>query len=118
MRSPKSVASQIATVEGFEVRFVLIDGGEPERRRIDDYPYERAAQETWTVAHWRSHRIVSNYPDFTVEALDTTGKAVHGKTLLSSLRNQWAEVGADDESEEPVTQAEVAESEAPASRAA
>jgi type I restriction enzyme M protein len=86
VRSTNTVAKEIAEVEGFTVRFVT-DG---ESRRVDQYPYERAASGRWTVAKWREARFWSSYPDFQVEVLKPDGSPAHGKTLLSTLRETWA----------------------------
>jgi type I restriction enzyme M protein len=86
VRSTNTVAKEIAEVEGFTVRFVT-DG---ESRRVDQYPYERAASGRWTVAKWRESRFWSSYPDFQVEVLKPDGSPAHGKTLLGTLREMWA----------------------------
>lgn len=91
MRSTKSVSDDIFNVEGFEVRFVGLDGEDVSLKRVDDYPYQRAARGAWTVANWKRERFEANYPDFAVEVLGPDGAVVHGKTLLDSLRSRWAD---------------------------
>ncbi len=88
MRSVSTVAAQIGEIEGFDVRF--LDGdGDASRRRVDDYPFERAARGGWTVARWRDTRFASAYPDFDVEVLKPDGSVAHGKTLLFRNRRAW-----------------------------
>ena len=89
MKSPRSVATQIQEVEGFDVLFQSSDGGDVAHRRVDDYPYVRAARGTRTIAWWREQRFVPNYPDFTVEVLDGSGEVVHGATHLSTVRDSY-----------------------------
>ena len=96
MRSTSTVAAEIGEIEGFDIRFV--DGDEDvSRRRVEDYPYERAARGAWTVAKWREQRFLPNYPDFQVEVLRADGSVAHGKTLLDTLRAEWADTYDDDE---------------------
>lgn len=96
MRSTSTVAAEIGEIEGFDIRFV--DGDEDvSRRRVEDYPYERAARGAWTVAKWREQRFLPNYPDFQVEVLRADGSVAHGKTLLDTLRAEWADTYEDDE---------------------
>ncbi len=96
MRSTSTVAAAIGEIEGFDIRFV--DGDEDvSRRRVEDYPYERAARGAWTVAKWREQRFLPNYPDFQVEVLRADGSVAHGKTLLDTLRAEWADTYDDDE---------------------
>lgn len=95
MRSVSTVAAEIGEIEGFDIRF--IDGDEDvSRRRAEDYPYERAARGAWTVAKWREQRFLASYPDFQVEVLRADGSVAHGKTLLDTLRAEWADVDWDD----------------------
>ncbi len=92
MKSTRSVADQIFDIEGFRVRFVGRDGVDPLKRRVDEYHYERAARHGWTVARWRETRFTPTFADFDVEVLDGSGKAVHGKTLLSTVRASYGEI--------------------------
>ena len=102
MRSVSKVAAQVGEIEGFDVRFV--DGDEDvSRRRVDDYPFERAARGGWTVARWREVRFWATYPDFGVEVLKPDGSVAHGKTLLDTLRAAWAD--AEEEGLEPEEEA-------------
>lgn len=91
MRSTKAVRKAIGEVEGFEVRFVGVDPDDDvDARRVDEYPFERAARGTWTVAEWKRKRFDVTYPDFSAEVLDPSGAVVHGKTLLENLRARFA----------------------------
>ena len=54
MGTPGSVARQIQQVEGFAVRFTHEAGS---RRRLEDYPYERAAKGSFSVSEFRRKRL-------------------------------------------------------------
>ena len=100
MRSVSRVAAEIGEIEGFDVRFV--NGADNvSLRRVDEYPFERAARGNWTVAKWREARFWSTYPDCDVEVLKPDGTVAHGKTLLDTLRAAWA--GADDDKVDSIT---------------
>ena len=94
MRATKNIAEDICAIEGFEVVFTSPDGADVSNRRVDDYPYQRAARATWTVSQWKQERFAATYPDFGVDVFDPEGNLVHGKTLLSSLRQRY--IDADD----------------------
>ena len=57
MPSPKGVAATVSSVEGFDVRFLSRTGADIAHRRIEDYPFVKAANRTWTVARWRATRF-------------------------------------------------------------
>ena len=83
-RATSTIEVEIFQIEGFDVRFV---GGDPgSGPYVDPYPYERAANSTWTVKKWRTSRWGPTYPDYDVEVLDAGGTPVHGKSLLSTVR--------------------------------
>src|ERR1019366_5727098 len=86
-RSTTTVAEEIFAVEEFQVRFIPVDA-EP-GSYVDPYEYERAAASGWTVKKWRETRWTPNYPDYAVEVLNPDGNPVHGKTLLSTLRESY-----------------------------
>jgi len=81
----KAVAAAITEIEGFQVRF---DPG-TSTRRLAEYPFQRAARDSWTVARWKAARFDPNYPDFSVEVIGPDGEPVHGKTLLATLRRRY-----------------------------
>jgi len=95
----KSVGEEIAQIEGFDVRFVASDGADPSRRKVDPYPYSRAARNAWTVAQWRRERFDVVYPNYGVEVLGPDGEPVHGKVLLENLRARYYEFDADETAE-------------------
>jgi type I restriction enzyme M protein len=83
-RATATIEAEIYQVEGFDVRFV---GSESESGPyVDPYPYERAANSSWTVKKWRMSRWEPTYTNYDVDVLDAGGTPVHGKTLLSSVR--------------------------------
>ena len=91
MKSTKTVAEQIASIEGFEIEFRSVDGSDVSSRRVEDYPYQRAARGEWSVSRWKQDRFAATYPDFAVAVLGPDGEEVHGKTLLSTLRARFQE---------------------------
>jgi type I restriction enzyme M protein len=86
-RSTTTVAEEIFAVEGFQVQFLPMNA-EP-GSYVDPYEYERAATSGWTVKKWRETRFRPTYPDYDVEVLNPDGDPVHGKTLLSTLRDSY-----------------------------
>jgi type I restriction enzyme M protein len=103
MKSPRTVSNDIWDVEGFEVAFVSPDGSDLAHQRVPDYPFQRAARGSWTVANWREHRFTPNYPDFGIEVYNGYGEVVHGKTYLSTVRATYEveeEVEWDEEEED------------------
>jgi type I restriction enzyme M protein len=110
LRSVSRVAAEIGEIEGFDVRFV--DGDDDvSARRVDDYPFERAARGNWTVAKWRESRFWATYPDYDVEVLKPDGTVAHGKTLLDTLRAAWAGADEDDNVDSTADSEEEAETE-------
>jgi hypothetical protein len=91
MATARSVEKQIAKVEGFGVRFVHASGRRVSADKVGfaRYPYSRRARDA-SVAAWRKGRVASTYPEFSVEVLDVSGRRVHGKTLLSTVRDSYA----------------------------
>jgi type I restriction enzyme M protein len=94
------VAAEILGIEEFAVRFVDPGDGSA-RKRVDGYPFERAARGNWTVAKWRSTRFEPTYWDYDVEVLKPDGSVAHGKTLLDNLRRAWADDDTDLDVEPP-----------------
>lgn len=88
MGTPGSIGRQIEEVEGFAVRFADEPGS---RRRVPDYPYERAAKGTWSVSEYRRKRLDVTYPDDYIEVLRPDGSPAHGRTLLDNLRGSYVE---------------------------
>ena len=82
---------KIARVEGFQVR-VHLDGRNvrSDREGMPPWPYEKAARDGWSVAHWKQERFTSLYPGFHVEVLDGDGSPVEfGQTLLETVRESY-----------------------------
>jgi hypothetical protein len=87
------VEKKISVIEGFAVRFLHLGPGNirgpdvrGDRTDVPTYPFRRAANGSSTVATWVENRFTTSYPGFAVEVLDGRGNAVHGRTLLSTLR--------------------------------
>jgi type I restriction enzyme M protein len=111
MKSTKTVAEQIAAIEGFDVEFRSLDDSGVSSRRAEDYPYQRAARGEWSVSRWKQDRFAVNYPEFAVAVLGPDGEEVHGKTLLSTLRARFQDEDSDEwvEDEESETTADSAD---------
>jgi hypothetical protein len=101
-KAKSTVELEVYQVEGFDVLFV--DGNADAGRYVDPYPYNKAANHSWTVKKWRTTRWEPNYPDFDVAVLDADGTPVHGKMLLSTVRATYEEPEAldDEDSSGPI----------------
>ena len=82
--------AQIRAVEGFDVTFLPLEGAP---KRVDEYPYPRAARGDWTVSMWRDRRFRSTYRGFVVEVLWPDGSPVSGRSLLSTVRLTYLQAG-------------------------
>ena len=56
---------------------------------VEDYHYERAAEENRTLAVFRDTRIQPKVGDRGVEVIDGSGQRVHGARRLRSIRNSY-----------------------------
>lgn len=88
---------KISVIEGFAVKFLHAAPGRAKGRDVrgdmkdlPSYTYLRKAAGTQTVAAWIENRFKPNFPGFRVEVLDGNGKRVHGKTLLSTVRDTYS----------------------------
>jgi hypothetical protein len=98
MTTVGEVVETIRGVERFQVVVYRPESGTKVRsdRQAALYPFRRAAAGAWTVARWREVRFAPNYPDFAVAVLNGDGEPVHGKTLLSTVRDTYDWVYDDD----------------------
>jgi len=89
----KNVEKRIWDVERFDVVIKHEDGRDMrgDRTGIPMYDYSMAAKDTMTVADWKQRRFKPNYPGLDVEVLDGYGNVVAGNTLLSTVRESYAE---------------------------
>ena len=91
MTSLAALAEQIFQVEGFRVSLSSPNSEGHRPARLDAYPYERAARHNWSVSRWRGQRFEGSYTDLVVQVLDGDGRAVHGRTMLSTVRATYDE---------------------------
>ena len=91
MSSVKSVERAISRVEGFEVRLRHLDGRDvrSDRTKIPPYPYRRAMKSSANVRKWKDDRFAARYPGFAVDVVAPGGDAVHGGTLLATVRDSY-----------------------------
>ena len=92
MATVKHVERRIEKVEGFRVQ--ILHGRDRRDVRSDkggvtQYPYERALKGSSNVSAWRDHRFAVHYPGFEVDVLDASGHVVHGRTLLTTVRDTY-----------------------------
>jgi hypothetical protein len=89
----KNVENKIWDVEQFAVVIKHADGRDMrgDRTGIPMYPYDRMAKNSMTVSTWKDQRFHPNYIGLEVEVLDGGGQPVGGNTLLSSVRDSYAE---------------------------
>lgn len=87
---------KISVIEGFVVRFLHGGPGgvkgrnvRSDMQNVPSYAFQRKAPGTQTVATWVENRFSKSYPGFKVEVLNGDGKKVHGKTLLSTVRETY-----------------------------
>ena len=88
---------KIRTIEGFAVRFLHAAPGKTkgrdvrsDKKKLPSYSYQRKTAGTKTVAAWIESRISKSFAGFKVDVLDGDGKKVHGKTLLSTVRDTYS----------------------------
>jgi len=92
MPKVKRVEKQIWDLEGFAVTIRYEDGRDVrgDRKGLPSYNrLERAAKNSMTVTQWKDQRFKDRYPDFDVDVLDGDGEAVHGGTLLGTVRDSY-----------------------------
>ena len=88
---------KISVIEGFAVRVLHSGPGTAkgrdvrgDKKNMPSYSYRRKAAGNQTVAAWIESRFDKNFPGYKVEVLDGDGKKVHGKTLLSTVRDTYS----------------------------
>lgn len=90
MPTVKHVEATIRKAEGFDVAFISTSTGRDIRGDMDlptNYPsYGKRSSDTSTVADWKRTRFAPNFPGFAAVVLDSSGRPVHGSTLLSTVR--------------------------------
>ena len=89
----KNVEKRIWDVEQFGVVIKHADGRDMrgDRTGIPMYPYDRMAKNSMTVSTWKEQRFSPCYVGLDVDVLDGAGEPVAGNTLLSSVRDSYAE---------------------------
>jgi hypothetical protein len=89
----KNVEKRIWDVEQFDVIIRHGDGRDMrgDRNGIPMYPFDRMAKNSMTVASWKEHRFQPTYPGLSVDVLYGDGETAPGNTLLSSVRDSYAE---------------------------
>jgi len=89
----KNVEKRIWDVEQFSVIIRHVDGRDMrgDRTGVPMYVYERMARNSMTVAAWKEQRFRPSFPGFDVDVLDGVGNIVAGNTLLSSVRDSYAD---------------------------
>jgi hypothetical protein len=90
----KNVEKRIWDVEQFDVIIRHADGRDMrgDKTGLPQYPYERSAKNSITVAEWKETRFFRTYPGFEVDVLDGTGQIVEaGQTRLGTVRDSYSE---------------------------
>jgi hypothetical protein len=93
MASVRTVEKTISRVEGFAVRMRHLNGRDvrSDRTNLPPYPFRRAMKSSAHVGKWKSDRFATRYPGFDVDVVAPDGRAVHGRTLLSTVRDMYLE---------------------------
>ncbi len=96
MPTVEFVEKKIAVVESFAVRFRFSGPSRAkgrdvrsDRADVPTYGYRRAASGSWTVAAWIEGRFAPAFPGYAIDVLDGNSRVVHGKTLLSTVRDSY-----------------------------
>jgi hypothetical protein len=90
----KNVEKRIWDIEHFDVIIRHVDGRDMrgDKTGLPQYPAsDRAARNSWTVSEWKAKKFLPTFPGYEVDVLDGTGQAVHGLTLLSTVRDSYSE---------------------------
>ncbi len=89
----KNVEKRVWDIEQFDVTIRHADGRDMrgDRNGVPMYNYDRMAKNSMTVADWKGQRFNPQYPGFTVDVLDGNGQSVAGNTLLSNVRDSYAD---------------------------
>ncbi|MCW1987522.1 UNVERIFIED_ORG: hypothetical protein M2348_003272 [Sphingomonas sp. R1F5B] len=86
-------ARRIADIEGFDI--IVKQGGRKialnENGILGPYPYEKMAQNAWTVADWKAKRFEAVYPDFTCDVLLEDGSVAASNTSLVIVRESYSD---------------------------
>ena len=90
MATVGSVERQIRRTEGFPVTIRHLGRNvRDDRTGMPGYPFKRAAPDRENVATWKRTRFQPRYPGFEVDVLHRDGGAVHGATLLATVRSEY-----------------------------
>jgi hypothetical protein len=86
-----SVVTSTGALEGFRVHVLYEHGRDVrgDRSNIPGYPYERALKNAANVRGWIEGRFKVVYPGFDVEVLNASGRRVHGRTKLATVRDTY-----------------------------
>ena len=93
MPTVRQVERQIKAQEGFDVRFLHLDGRDV-RGDLDRIPayrgrYQRMAFNAASVTDWIENRFRPHYPGFGVAVLKADGSTAHGNYRLSTVRDSY-----------------------------
>lgn len=91
MSTVGAVQRKIDRVEGFQVRFRHLDGGDvrDDMRGLPQYPYSNMARNGSTVKNWKELRFNKAFPGFRVDVLYKDGKVCDGRCLLANVRDTY-----------------------------
>jgi hypothetical protein len=84
MATIQEIEDKIWEVEGIRV---VIRG--PEKQAADNYNFQNAAQENWSITKLIDSRIRPCIPDFEVMVIQGNGEEPHGRTLLKNVRGTY-----------------------------
>ncbi|MGI8753282.1 MAG: hypothetical protein ACR2MN_13375 [Acidimicrobiales bacterium] len=91
MATIKAIEAKIEKIEGYKVHVRYEDGRDVrgDRANLPTYPYERALKNSANVSDWTQNRFKATYPGFDVDVLNYSGKRVHGRTKLATVRDTY-----------------------------
>jgi len=91
MATVRQVEKRILDREGFRTTIRHLDGRDVrgDRMALPRYPFDRAMKNSANVTRWITTRFRRTYPGFGVDVLSSNGAKVHGRTLLSTVRDSY-----------------------------
>ena len=91
MATIANLERKIRRVEGFKVRVLHLRGADVrgDRMGMPQYGFRHAADNDFTVEHWKETRFRPSFPGFEVDVLDARGRSMQGNTKLSTVRASY-----------------------------
>lgn len=91
MVTVETVERRIGAIEGFDVVFRHENGSNVHSNKegFPQYRYHSRANDSWTVAEWKSNRFMQQYAGLSVDVLRGDGTVAAGMMILSTVRDSY-----------------------------